>query len=233
MNDHLSPVGKPAAARPRRPDAFISSMIQSRPMPSSIWSRPSSRASARPSGPGHAAVEVVSEDAVAIGDMVQPLTFQVASRRRASSPGDPVVAARTALEPFEPPVTSGGSRPSRRRLVEMEEAHGMEHGLHLRPDAPDQFRSSAASAARRRERGGAASGPPSSTNASALGATTLGARVAELVAIERGRRRPPVHDGSSRPSPHPTGERLDSDSSAAPTAARLRARLVPWAAGPF
>ena len=31
MNDHFSPVGKPAPPRPRRPEALISSMIQSRP----------------------------------------------------------------------------------------------------------------------------------------------------------------------------------------------------------
>src|ERR1700694_1519763 len=32
MNDHFSPVGKPAPPRPRRPEAFISAMIQSRPL---------------------------------------------------------------------------------------------------------------------------------------------------------------------------------------------------------
>ena len=31
MNDHFIPVGNPAPPRPRRPDAFISSMIASRP----------------------------------------------------------------------------------------------------------------------------------------------------------------------------------------------------------
>ena len=35
MNDHLVPVGKPAPPRPRRPDAFITSMIASWPSASS------------------------------------------------------------------------------------------------------------------------------------------------------------------------------------------------------
>ena len=34
INDHLRPEGKPAPPRPRRPEAFTSSMIQSRPIPS-------------------------------------------------------------------------------------------------------------------------------------------------------------------------------------------------------
>ena len=34
MNDHFRPVGKPAPPRPRRPESFISSMIQSRPFSS-------------------------------------------------------------------------------------------------------------------------------------------------------------------------------------------------------
>ncbi len=32
MNDHFRPVGKPAPPRPRRPDAFISLMMPSRPL---------------------------------------------------------------------------------------------------------------------------------------------------------------------------------------------------------
>jgi hypothetical protein len=32
MNDHFSPVGKPAPPRPRNPEDFISSMIQSIPL---------------------------------------------------------------------------------------------------------------------------------------------------------------------------------------------------------
>src|SRR5438270_13411189 len=54
MNDHFSPVGKPAPPRPRRPEAFISAMIQSLPLSISAFvlsHAPRARAPSRPQAP--------------------------------------------------------------------------------------------------------------------------------------------------------------------------------------
>ena len=66
MNDHFSPVGKPAPPRPRRPEVFTSLMIQSRPF-SSIALVPSQapRERAPVEAPVVLAVEVL-EDAVLV-----------------------------------------------------------------------------------------------------------------------------------------------------------------------
>ena len=67
MKDHLRPVGKPAPPRPRRPDAFISEMIQSLPF-SMMALVPSQapRCRAPFEAPVAEAVEI-GEDAVLVG----------------------------------------------------------------------------------------------------------------------------------------------------------------------
>ena len=67
MNDHLSPVGKPAPPRPRSPDDFTSSIVASRPI---------SSARAIPSYP--------------------PMAFQPATVRAAGSP-NPSLRIRVSL----------------------------------------------------------------------------------------------------------------------------------------
>ncbi len=66
MNDHFSPVGKPAPPRPRSPEAFTSLMIQSRPF-SSIALVPSQAPRERaPSRPQSCEAVEILEDAILV-----------------------------------------------------------------------------------------------------------------------------------------------------------------------
>ncbi len=68
MNDHFRPVGKPAPPRPRRPDAFISLTIQSRPFSMMTFGAIPGAATARAfETPIIEAVEI-GEDAILVGE---------------------------------------------------------------------------------------------------------------------------------------------------------------------
>ena len=99
MNDHFRPVGNPAPPRPRRPDAFISSMIASRPL-SRIALVPSQSPRARaPCQPPIVQAVEIGEDAVLVAAASPQLSAPKCNVVSVVGPPSGAEVCRPVIEP--------------------------------------------------------------------------------------------------------------------------------------
>ena len=97
MKDHLRPVGKPAPPRPRRPEAFISLTIQSRPLSmNDLVSSQQPRLLGALKAPVMEAVEI-GEDAVLVSEHGLSSLLRPACRRRRFSGRQPLASFLACL----------------------------------------------------------------------------------------------------------------------------------------